>query len=489
MAKKSTYSLFFLLLMVFQMAGQVKQDKTERPPALLAIKESQLKNDLFALSSDSLRGKRAGTIDELRAAVWIAEQAQKAGLKPAGEDGTFFQFFPLHRSTIADYSTVIINQKPLSLWEETWVSKPLEANVSGNVVWLNSLKDTSSIKNGQVIAMKLLPPDKLPEKDISLYVYRYSHAAIRQQVQHLKNLKPAAVILVADSVAESEIGFFGHSLEEGNYGLKKPASSSTEDLFPVIITRGKWSNELQKKGAEVEIDLDVDNYIHPSVNVVAKAPGSDPQLKDQYVLYSGHHDHDGVGVPVKGDSIWNGADDNATVSVAMLAIGRAWTEKPPKRSALFVWHGAEERGLFGSRYFVQNPTVPKESIVAVLNGDMIGRNDPDSAALLGSIEPHRNSAELVEMAMDANKELTQFNIDTSWDEENHPENWYFRSDHLPYAQANIPAIFFTTLLHEDYHTPEDEAEKIDLAKLTRMTKWMYFTGWKIANAEKRPALD
>lgn len=145
--------------------------------------------------------------------------------------------------------------------------------------------------------------------------------------------------------------------------------------------------ELKQPNARLTADLGVDRYTHPSVNVVAKARGSDPELREEYVLFSGHHDHDGIEVPVAGDSIWNGADDNASVSVAMLAIGRAFVENPGKRSALFGWHGAEERGLFGSRYIVQHPTVEKEDIVAVLNGDMIGRNEPGTAALLGSIPP------------------------------------------------------------------------------------------------------
>ncbi len=233
----------------------------------------------------------------------------------------------------------------------------------------------------------------------------------------------------------------------------------------------------------------VNKFTYPSANVIAKVPGRDPELKDEYVIFSGHHDHDGVGNPVKGDSIWNGADDNASVSVALLAIGRAWKKKPGKRGALFIWHGAEERGLMGSKYFVENLTIPKKNMVAVLNGDMIGRNESGNAALLGSISPHKNSTQLVEMAMSANSELTKFNVDTSWDNENHPEFWYFRSDHLPYARADVPAIFFTTLLHPDYHTPKDEADRIDLDKLTKMTKWMYFTGWKVSEKDKKLSLD
>lgn len=469
-------------------SGGVKAEKTERPPALLAIKESDLKEDLFILASDTMRGKRAGTLDELRAAAWLAQKAQEAGLKPAGDDGTFFQFFPLQRSKISEESFVRINEKPLVTWKEAWIVRPIEKKFDAPVVWLNSFADTTKNLKNKVVAMQLIPPSKLPAEDISLYVYRYAHAAIREQVENLQNTGATAIVLVADSVAESKIGFFGHGLEEGTYSLNRN-NEDVKKSVPVILVSSNWASELKTKNAQISADLGVNNYVFPSVNVVAEAPGSDLSLKNEYVLFSGHHDHDGIGVAVEGDSIWNGADDNASVSVAMLAIGRAWVKEPGKRSALFVWHGAEERGLFGSRYFVENPMVPKTSIVAVLNADMIGRNEPDIAALLGAIPPHRNSEELVAMAMEANNELTKFNIDTSWDEADHPENWYFRSDHLPYAQADIPAIFFTTLLHPDYHTPEDEADRIDMAKLLRMTKWMYATGWKISNTEKAPALD
>ena len=186
---------------------------------------------------------------------------------------------------------------------------------------------------------------------------------------------------------------------------------------------------------------------------------------------------------------WNGADDNATTSVALLAIARAWKQHPGKRSALFVFHGAEERGLLGSRYHVLHPVVPLGSIVAVLNGDMLGRNSPDTAALLGSQPPHRNSAALVQMAVDANLATGRFVIDSLWDRPTHPEGWYFRSDHVPYAERGVPSLFFSSNLHSDYHTPRDEPKNIDYGKLTHITRWMYMTGWIAANAAVRPAVD
>jgi len=486
--------LYLLLPILFIAAACSKPNLNSavpnQPPAFSAIKENELRQDLFALAGDSMRGKRAGTNDELRAAAWVAEKARAAGLEPAGEDGTYFQFFPLRRARVGDNAKLLINNKPVALWQDAWVTAPVEGKVAGSVVWLKSLADTTgkNLKN-KVIAMTLRPPTPLPVKGMSLWGYRYILAAIRQQSNMLRNQGAAAIILVSDSIAEANLAFAGHGFEEGTYQLPGTPGTTNRITIPVILVRKTYAGILQNTQTQVNADISLENFIYPSINVVARAVGSDPALRQEHVLFSGHHDHDGVGVPIAGDSIWNGADDNATVSVALLAIGRAWKNNPGKRSALFVWHGAEERGLWGSRWFAEHPTVKKESIVAVLNGDMIGRNAPDSAALLGSIPPHRNSTALVDMALQANKQFTHFTIDTSWDEQQHPEGWYFRSDHLPYARAGIPAIFFTTLLHSDYHTPRDEPQRIDYAKLTRMTRWMYATGWTISNTVQRPTID
>ncbi|MHA6247078.1 M28 family peptidase [Pontibacter sp. CAU 1760] len=456
---------------------------------LNSIRTEELRKDLFELSGDAMRGKRAGTVDELRAAAWVVEQAREAGLEPAGEDGTYFQFFPISRMQVADNSTISISKKPLKLWQQVWVTNPAEIRLDAPVVWLNALADTAKHNlKGKVIAMTLQAPKPLPATGMSLWNYRYVASALRQQTKALRNQKAAAIVLVTDAKAEEDFGFMGHVFEDGTYTMEADAKGQNNSA-PVLLAHSSVAPSLRQAGAKLTADIRVNSYTYPSMNVVAKAPGADPSLKNEYVLFSGHHDHDGIGAPVDGDSIYNGADDNASVTVALLAIGRSWVKNPGKRSALFVWHGAEERGLFGSRWFVEHPTVDKGSIVAVLNGDMIGRNAPDSAALLGSIPPHRNSNKLVEAALEANKQHTRFTIDTSWDEATHPENWYFRSDHLPYAQAGIPAIFFTTLLHPDYHTPRDEAERIDLEKLTKMTQWMYATGWAVSENLQRPDVD
>ncbi len=474
----------FLILVFFISTSLFAQSTA---PQLDKIQQQNLKDDLYELAGDDFRGRRGGELGEMRASVWVAQKAREAGLKPAGEDGTYFQFFNIKRSRVANRSAISVNGKTLDLWKEIWPTNLVDTTLEGSVVWLDSMPDSTVDLKGKIVAMNIMPPTPMIQSWVSLWQYRYTASAMRQQGRELLSHGVAAIIFVADDTVESLMSFTGFHYEEGNYGIEGRELSNT-DTVPIILASKHLKNTFSKQVAYLKTNLKVENFDYPSVNVVAKVDGTDPQLKNEYVLFSGHQDHDGVGPAVNGDPIWNGADDNATVTVAMLAIGRSWSTQPAKRSALFVWHGSEERGLLGSRYFVRHPTVELSSIVAVLNGDMIGRNAPDSAALLGVTEPHLNSSELVAITLAANKSIANFKLDTSWDAADHPENWYFRSDHLPYAQANVPAIFFTTLLHPDYHTPFDSPDKIDYEKLTKMTKWIYETGWRVAEGAKGPAL-
>jgi Zn-dependent M28 family amino/carboxypeptidase len=246
---------------------------------------------------------------------------------------------------------------------------------------------------------------------------------------------------------------------------------------------------LRNTSVPAELHVSLERFETPSSNIVGIIPGTDPILRNEYVLYSSHQDHDGVRYIIGKDSVWAGADDNGSVSVAVLAAARAFVRQPAKRSILIVFHGAEEKGLLGSRYHAAHPVVPLAQIVAVLNGDMIGRNHPDSASLLGIQPPHRNSSELVAMALKANELTGRFVLDSLWDRPTHPEGWYFRSDHVPYARLGIPSVEYSTNLHPDYHTTRDIPSNINYPKLTRMTQWMYLTGWLVANASVRPALD
>lgn len=462
-------------------------------PSLDAIRAEDLRRDLFAMAGDAMRGREAGTLDELRASGWLVEQIRAIGLEPAGEDGTYYQWWPIRRIRQSDASTIQVNGEPLTLWRDVVVAQTVDATVDAPVVFVGRATDAELAGvdlTGKAVAALVVPPPNPPGRNVSLSSWRYTGAAVRAQSARLMSKGAAAVVLVADSVVEGAIDFYGAVAARGSYGLDTAgAPTRPRRATPVLLVRQRLAPRLQTAGARLQATLTSESFTYPSVNIVGRITGSDARLKDEYVLFSGHQDHDGVRFPVDGDSIWNGADDNATVSVAMLAAARAWKRQPNPRSALFVWHGAEERGLLGSRWHVMHPMVPRSQIVAVLNGDMMGRNDPDSASLLGIQPPHRNSSDLVALALRANELTGRFKLDSLWDRPTHPEGWYFRSDHLPYARANIPAVMYSTNLHPDYHTPRDNPDRIDIAKLRRMTQWMYATGWLVGTAPQRPRLD
>ncbi len=464
-----------------------------QPPALERIREDEIRRDLFQLAGDAMRGREAGTLDELRASMWVADRAREAGLLPAGEDGSYFQWWPMRRVRTGETSTVTLDGRPLALGRDVIVVAPTPARLSDLPLLDVGEGREADVAGrdlaGRAVVALLSAPTPLPPADVSLRGFRYTLAAIRQRSAFLLGKGASAVVLVSDSIADSEFERVGAILARGSFAMDSADAGAVAVTPPVLWVRRAQLDRLRGGATRVSVSLAVESFVYPSVNVVAKVPGTDATRRDEYVLFSGHQDHDGVRYPVNGDSIWNGADDNASVSVGMLAIARAWAARPGARSALFVWHGAEEKGLLGSRWFVAHPTVPRASIVAVLNADMIGRNAPDSAALLGVQPPHRNSSALVAMALAANANVSRFALDSSWDRPSHPEGWYFRSDHLPYARAGVPAVFFTTLLHPDYHTPRDEPLRIDVAKLARVARWMYATGWMVSEMPERPALD
>lgn len=493
--KKHTCLTIIVWILAFviytPMQGQVASKPL--PPktwGIGAIKETDIKADLYAMAADHFRGREAGTLDELKVSVWLADRARAAGLEPAGDDGTYFQFFSMKRNRLSGASEIRIGDRSFPLWKEVFVTQTAPAMVTAPVVYAgkgsNEELDKLDIK-GKAVAISVSGAGIIT--DVSLAPRRYAGYIVRKFLPGLLSRGAAAVVFVSDSMADASWVHALPALTRGLYDVEGGVNENPVVKPPVLWLHQDALSFIQQPGLVLSTKLVIEHFDYPSVNIVGKIKGSDSKLSGEYVLFSGHQDHDGVRQPYGSDSIYNGADDNASVSVALLAIARAFHQQPGKRSALFVWHGAEERGLLGSRWYSSHPTVPAGSIVAVLNGDMIGRNNPDSAALLGAAPPHRNSMALVQMALEANREGPAFKLDTLYDKPTHVEGWYFRSDHLPYARAGIPALFYTSLLHPDYHTPMDEAARIDTRKLTRMTEWMYRTGWKVANAGERPGVD
>ena len=481
--------LLFTTLMFFNSLAFSQTNKSD-PPALSAIKEVDLKKDLYAFADVHFNGRSAGTLDEIKAGMWLAEKYRSIGLKPAGDDGTFFQFFNLWRNTITENSFIQINGEPIKLWEDAAIAQMANVNLNEPIVYLGNALDidlTNADVKGKVIAIESNP--KGINLDVSLPTWRYNRYIYSKYGLPLVRRGAAAVIFIADDVAESAWADAVENFKLGSYDIDGGANANVTATVPVIWLHASAKKLLSDNKGTLRANISTKKYAYPSVNVIGMIEGTDPILKKEFLAYSGHMDAHGVRDVIKNDSVFYGADDNGSVNVAMLANARAFVKTPGKRSVLFIIHGAEERGLLGSTYFTKHASIPLTNIVAVLNGDMIGRNNIDSAAILGSTRPHRNSSDLVNMAMSANNEGPRFKLDTLWDKPTHIEGWYFRSDHLPYARLGIPSIMYTTLLHPDYHTPQDNAENINYPKLKKMADWMYRTGWKVANAPSRPALE
>ena len=197
-------------------------------------------------------------------------------------------------------------------------------------------------------------------------------------------------------------------------------------------------------------------------------------------------DHIGTGTPdASGDSIFNGADDDAsgTVTVVELAEAFASMDPPPRRSMIFLLVSGEEKGLWGSRYYADNPTVPMDQIVANLNADMVGRNWPDSIVVIG--KEHSDLGATMDGVNIKHPELGMVAMDDLWPE----QNFYGRSDHYNFARKGVPTLFFFNGTHDDYHGRDDEVDRIDTEKASRIGKLMFYLGVEVAERTARPEWD
>lgn len=237
-----------------------------------------------------------------------------------------------------------------------------------------------------------------------------------------------------------------------------------------------------------------------SNNVISYIEGGHPELKDEVIVLVAHYDHIGISMPDEhGDMINNGADDNGSGTVALFNIAYAMQQAAndgyrPDRSVLFLHVSAEEKGLLGSRYYSDHPVIPIEQTAAAFNADMIGRSDQrnidkDDTDYVYLIGGHLISSELENIVVEANNRSVSMRLDDYYNDLNDPNQLYRRSDHWNFGRLEVPFVFFFTGLHEDYHQPGDTVDKIDFEKLSRITKLIYTTTVKTANAETRPAVD
>ena len=311
-----------------------------------------------------------------------------------------------------------------------------------------------------------------------------------------EDIKKHLLILASDSLKGRETGKRGQKMA-ANYivnhfksiGIPPYKKNTYYQKFKVKTVKryGSWKNN-QKTALEKLFKKD---YIKGE-NIIGFIEGSD--LKDELVIITAHYDHLGI---KKDTLIYNGADDNASGTSAIMEIAEAFMlakkeGNGPRRSVLIMPVSGEEKGLLGSKYYTDHPIYPLEKTIANLNVDMIGRIDkkyvdnPNYIYLIGS---DRLSTELHTISEEVNKKYSNLELDYKYNEEDDPNRYYYRSDHYNFAKNNIPVIFYFNGVHPDYHKTTDTWEKIHFEKIEKIGRYIFLTAWELANRDDRPKLD
>ena len=516
-------------------------------PTKTAITPADLMTRLYLYADDSMMGRAAGTEYNLQATAYIAAEVRRMGLTPAGDSGGFFQNVPLVKREFDTHSGLVVDGATLRPWDDYVPRDPRRATKAfdgAQAVFAGTLGDST-----------MLTPDQAAGKFLVIGVRFGPNLPLSAQVNRgaiLGRYRAAAGIAVAslDSMPPGLRAFFRepqYALHDGAQPIDTVALPSYVYVTAAVAQRllGAPLDGLKPgaTGKTVQGSLAFAEAPAPARNVVAILPGSDAALRGEYVAIGAHNDHVGFdhtpvdhdsirayngaerrlelatpGQPVtmeqraqihvnvdslhrghaaRRDSIFNGADDDGSGTVAVLEIAEnfAGTRARPKRSLIFVWHTGEELGLFGSQYFTDHPTVARDSIVAQLNMDMVGRGRAEDETLGGPnylqlIGTRRLSTELGDMIETVNKARRQpFTFDYQFDASGHPEQYYCRSDHYMYARYGIPIAFFTTGGHRDYHQVTDEPQYIDYDKLSSVSQFVHDVAAAVANLDHRVVVD
>jgi hypothetical protein len=521
---------------------------------LTSIRQEDLRQWLTEISSDQMQGRALYSAGLGLTAAYIEQHLRDWKIKPGGDAGRYLQTVRVRGVRTTSRTTVTVQvgrqtrtfkdgegislqrfqgaNRQLAATRVEFVGYGIDAPAAGQMDYRG--KD---VRDAAVVFLGLNGPKTVDSGTYRQILTGRSRYAVDQQ--------GAVATIDAELVTGDSAG--GRGGRGGGRGsaanvpvdfttsrsLDQPIApevSGSDEFLTFLFSRAPASyDELKKKAAAQEplpsfrlndvtltVNIDVDYEVvrtQLSHNVIGIVEGGAPRLKDSYVAIGAHYDHVGYadrsaepgnerppGAPGRvtagtgDDHIWNGADDNGSGTVALMALARAFQEgPPPKRSLIFIWHTGEEAGLYGSRYFADHPSVPLDAIVAQLNIDMVGRNrndDPTQSNTVYLVGSDRISSELHDVSRAANSSLPQpLTLDYEMNDPSDPEQLYYRSDHYSYAAKGIPVIFFTTGLHSDYHANTDHVAKIDFDKLTRITGLIYETSARLADLDHAPVRD
>lgn len=464
------------------------------------IDKTEIHSWIEFLSSDELAGRDTGTAGYNVASKYVASEMQGMGVEP-GNNGSFFQPFTMVRRQR------LLNEAHLSIKGPDGKVERIELKGKVGVV---SRRDVHW-KDRWVFAGKGAGSDSdsrdafhgLPIKD-SVVLIAPDKGAAGRWAWGARAAGARRVVVVSDEQARRRLG--SRLPQRARYRIEAEWSPAGDDEIVYITSDiadrllSRWDTSLEKArssgsrgmvldGVEIELVVELKEIVDATRNVVGFIPGSDPKLRDEAVVIGGHLDHVGQ----HDDKIFNGADDNASGSTALLAICRALmaNSRRPRRSTVIVFFSAEERGLHGSRYYVDNPTLPIEKMVCMFNMDMVGRNEErrdrsgkvtekaeDNVDCLHVIGSKRHSLEL-------DPWIHKVNGPVGFKFEYDEEGVWNRSDQYNFAAKGVPVTFFFAGFHADYHKPTDTIEKINFDKVARVARLVYSLVFEVGDRPRR----
>ena len=500
----------FAALWLFFPGALTAQTPTSVERAASSVRADDIRRRIGLLADDSMRGRSTPSPELEKAASWIAAEFRRFGLRPGGDSGTYLQRYPIVRKALDTAETFLTVSRSGHGSVAVKAANDLSVlhvgphfpsqDVSGPVVLLaGSGSAADSLTSADVAGAWLVEIGTAGRGGlvIDLPSARQALAAGAVGLLLISDRPDAEWRARLDDAARPTLTV---GMWPPDSGLV-PAAAEIRDAtaaqqlgLDAAALRGQRTRSLRRLGG-LTLALHVRDRIVETTtapNVIGILEGSDPRLRSEYVLFTAHMDHIGVASPgnpacrARGaDSICNGADDDASGTTAVIELGQAFAQLTPhpKRSLVFMTVSGEERGLWGSEYFTDHPTVPLHAVVADLNSDMVGRNWKDTIAVIGKEQSDLGAT--VDRVARAHPELDMTPIGDIWP----LEHFYTRSDHYNFARRGIPILFFFNGTHPDYHQVSDEVSKIDGEKESRIVKLLFYVGLEIAGAPRRPRWD
>jgi hypothetical protein len=482
---------------------------------LKSITPQEMKAHVYFLASDGMKGRNTPSHELDSCAAYIAEEFKSYGLIGIGPEHSYYQTFFVLRSRLSEPNMLELKSSegviayqlkddfvPLHVTANKKVSDlPVVFAGYGITAPEYNYDDYASIDaKGKVVFIFADEPQVGDTASVFEGRKQTEHGKLRVKVENavdhgaagllivgnptrrfrrppnpwpslMRNALENAIPLTLEESMDTKIVSvqIGRQLADD---LVAGTGKTLEDLF-TKIEDSLTPQSFQIAGKTITIETTLGAEKHPTQNVVGFWEGSDPELKKEYLVIGGHYDHVGV----NNDSIYNGADDNASGTAGVLEIAEAFAQSKirPKRSILFMTFAGEEKGLFGSRYYSENPILPLENLVAMLNMDMISRNDSNEVAIIGA----PTSSDLKQINEKANESI---GMTLAYDQ----ERYFLQSDHYSFYRKDIPVLFYNTKDTPDLHKPSDDPEKIIPEKMAKIGQLVFSTAWVTANRDGRP---